>query len=304
MNVNLGVGTTAESQYFFPGNPGAHLPANYPQIDNTASTYLQTGGTSIADYGLGEDSWQRFVKYESRGFDLIYPSASTYNGANGTLTAKNSTVDPFVGYTLLAPGSNDLLIRPASINGVPQNDYLLARAALVPGDIKIEASIFAEEGSFVVIPGPWFNPNPEDTRAKFTNDQDRLAKFGNAPEIPFYGEPIDVRVQIVGSVTENMPPPLSVQNDEFQKWGWIPVFTGSPTLNLNIPVQHNPAKGNGVVPNFTISYDPDIATGRIEGFSSDNSTGTYIRTDSYGRPLLPMPRLPVSPAFTFFGDFQ
>jgi hypothetical protein len=315
MNINIGVGSNAaSSQFYFPGSPGMHLPNTYPEIDNTASDYLQSGNKSILQYGLGAEPWQQYVKYESRGFDIVYPTSTTYYPTAGLLDSSSGSSDPYINYTLLAPGSNEFAIHASSINGVPTNDYLLARAALVPGDVRIEASIFAEEGSFVVIPGPWFNPNSEDIRTSFNNDLqtngqyqadlDRLTKFGNAPEVPFYGEPIDVRVQILGSVSENMPPPLSVQAVEFQKWGWIPVQIGSSTLDLNIPIQHNPTKSNTLVPNFTISYDPDIATGRIEGFSGDNSTGTYIRTDSYGRPLLPMPRLPVSPNFTFFGDMQ
>jgi hypothetical protein len=356
MNINPGFGGTdatgsstpnnPASYFYFPGSPGLYVyPSNpnvYPLIDNTATSYLVQNGllttpsTSIPQYGLGADSWQQFGKFESRGFDIVNlstpavaakfnfstgsTSPSDFTPAGGLITSANGNQDPFINYTLLAPATNDFQLNASSISGVPSNDYLLARAAVVPGDVVIEASVFAEEGSFLIIPGPWFNPNPNDTRAAFTQsittslaaaNLARLNSYGNAPEVPFYGEPLDVRVQVIGSVSENMPPPLSVQSNEYSKWGWIPVSSGAPIDasaanggQASIPTQHNPGGLTSVVPNFVISYDPVVATGRYGGFVTDNSTTTYIRTDSYGRPLLPMPRLPVSPAFTFFGDMQ
>src|SRR6185312_16446247 len=72
-------------------------------------------------------------------------------------------------YTLFNEGANNLLIRPVSYNSIPTNDYLLARTLIVPHDIKIEASLFAQNGSFFVIPGTWTNPDPNDTRANYAS---------------------------------------------------------------------------------------------------------------------------------------
>jgi hypothetical protein len=330
MNVNYGSFTDAQQEtvYSFPGT-GSTLAGYFTGLDNTASDYLgapapappNTSATSIQDYGLGRGGWQNYPKYETRGFNLIYPSTTSYNSATGTITSTQAaTTDPFIAYTLFAPGGDDFAIRPAFISGVASNDYLLAKAVVVPADFRIEASIFAEEGSFFVIPGVWTSPNPNDTRAAYNNtvgsnptaatyqaaDQQRLETYGNAPEVPFYGEPLDVRVQVIGSVSENMPPPVSAQTASIQKWGWIPKLLGGD--NNTIPRSHIPMAYNNsnvsAVPNFVIEYDPMLATGRIDGFSVTNDPSGLVRTDSQGRALLPMPRLPVSPALTYFGEVQ
>ncbi|PNA05903.1 hypothetical protein C1X93_30675, partial [Pseudomonas sp. GW456-11-11-14-LB1] len=89
-------------------------------------------------------------------------------------------------------------------------------------NIRIEASMFAEEGSFFVIPGAWANPNPNDRRdayqsavasyvsggmsaadAKNAADRDRFQAFGSSPDTVFYAEPLDVKIDIIGSVSEN-----------------------------------------------------------------------------------------------------
>jgi hypothetical protein len=45
--------------------------------------------------------------------------------------------------------------------------YRFSAAAIQPLDIKIQAALFAQEGCFFVIPGYWFNTDPQDTRANF-----------------------------------------------------------------------------------------------------------------------------------------
>lgn len=332
MDVNFGNLAQTSSSYFFPGTdsqlqfPGA-LATYFSGLDNTASDYLGTASASINDYGLGRATAQRYPAFESRGFNLVYgATGSQYSAANQLISATGpySTNDPFINYVLFAPGANDLLLRPTSVSGATSNNYLLARAAQVPGDIRIEASMFAEEGSFFIIPGPWFNPNPNDTRDAYNAkvqsegqaaaDTDRLTSYGNDPTVPFYGEPLDVHVQIIGSVSENMPPTLGIQTQWMQKWAWIPGLLGGD--GNYIPSVHVPPGTNlansPVVPNFTIEYDPMLATGRIptiengqaEWFSSNDNPNGWVRTDAYGRALPPMPCLPVSPVPTYFGELQ
>jgi hypothetical protein len=223
------------------------------------------------------------------------------------------------------------LIRPNFQNGQAWNDYLLARTALVPHDIRIEAAIYAEEGSFFVIPGPWFNPNPNDRRdsyearvtalggdanARSVADSERQAAFGASRDIPFYGEPLDVRVVINGAVAENMPPPVSQQTESIKKWGWIPGELGAS--GNNIPLAHTRGTSysstSPVAPNFTVNYDAALATGKALGFAATNDPTAYVRYDwidfnndgirETGEliPLPPLPRMPVSPSLAYFGD--
>ena len=291
-------------------------------------------------YGLGTEAFQQSPKFESVTFPIIDPASVTASIANNRFSNNFNTNS----YELLMQGSNSMEIYLTQFGAQSTGDYLLARAAAVPMDIKIEASIFAEDGSFFVIPGDWYNMNPNDRRdtyearvatlvsggstlvqARAVASQERLEAFGTTGYAPFYGEPIDVRINIVGSVAENMPPPISQQGEWLKKWGWMPtnfaaVYDAGTGQPRHIPVTHvSPwTKGNpGTRPftsNLTISYDPTLATGRVGGAFGFDSTldasnpanpNAMVRTTSFGGvvyQLPPMPRLPVSPTLAFFGE--
>lgn len=118
-------------------------------------------------------------------------------------------------------------------------------------------------------------PSPPSVFTLAERNQRRYQLYGAAPETPFYGEPLDVRVTIVGSVSQNMPAPISAR-----------------------------ARRSNV-PNLTLIYDPIFATGRVRGFQQAADTYVrYIRVQpdpvnapavTVDYPLPPMPRLPVSP---------
>ena len=326
-------GTASASFLQFNVNPGQN-EATFPSafafdnvdpdglIANTAAVYTGMGtGTSLI-YGLGSEPWQRAPRFETRTFPLLMdPGTATYNATGGTIAQAGA---PHGAFALLS-GLNDLLFTPSSITNVSTNNTLIGRVAVVPAEARIEASIFAEQGSFFVIPGPWFNPNPNDTHSAYASrvaalqgqgfnaaqsgfraDRERLEGYGTGRGVPFYGEPQDVKLTVVGSVAENLPPPIAVQSEWMRKWGWIPRRLGG--TGVGIPKQHVPGatdadkraylNGRNFVPNLVIQYDPVLATGRV----NDPNRLTPIRADSYGRPLPPMPRLPVSPKLTYFGE--
>jgi hypothetical protein len=205
----------------------------------------------------------------------------------------------------------------------------VARAAVVPHDVRIEAVIYAENGSFFVIPGNWFNVNPEDTRDAYVqnytpadNSDDlnvaavdygpnrdvanerRFNRFGNQPEVPFFAEPLAVRIRIVGAISENMPAPISQQAEWLKKWGWIPRRiggTGEFIPNFWVPAG-TPGLGTvTAIPNLTVQYDPILATGGT--LQQGNLTFLDpVRRDAEGRILPPLPRLPVSSTLAYFGE--
>lgn len=328
MNVNYDLGNpfgdgTGPWQYLFD-------LSSY----NAASSYYAPGfvqpdysvPNAVPLYGLGAQSWQRYSKFEGAAFPLV-TSDFTFNPGNLLLTGSNTSRSGL--YNLLAGDRNDFTIGlKDTLGGMATNDYMVARAAVVPQDIRIEATLFAEEGSFFVIPGQWFNPNPNDRRDTYQslgttqNERDlaRLESFGSMPNTPFYGEPLDVRISIFGAVSENMPPPMSQQAEWLKKWGWIPRYHGA--TNELIPIQHTSGLdvttgGNNVpyVPNITITYDPALATDRNSGFvgvagpAVDADTLIrYQRVDATGTggyvyyALPPIPRLPVSPTLAYFGE--
>jgi hypothetical protein len=311
MDVNFGIGSPGNpSTYLFPMSPV--FPWNSASGQGPYAPGYTTPGYStpnyIPIYGLGSESWQRYPKFESAGFSLVSALGTTFSFPTLNLDAPQGR------YRLLVQETNDLSFRHNNVGPGATNDWLLARGAVTPHDIRVEAALFAEEGSFVVIPGNWFNANPNDTRIAYENrvaavgraaaDQERRDSFGAHPQMPFHGEPLDVRVTVVGSITQNMPLPISRQSEWLRKWGWIPRRMGGAN---EIPSRHVPAGytvGNAspYVPNLYLIYDPALATGRTSGFDLPSNPSPYIRTDNFGRPLPPMPRLPVSPTLSYFGE--
>lgn len=312
-------------------NPGLTNPNYFFPLDtnNAALPYVGGAGGTYVTYGLGGQAWQRFPKFETLNLPFVTSNATYTAGSFGMVA--NSTQG---NYPLLLQDTNDLLIRTNNLAGAATNDYLLSRAAIVPMDVRIEASVYAEEGSFFVIPGPAFNPNVNDRRDAYNQDvltylpevggdielarqradNERLVQYGAFPGTPFFGEPLDVRVVLVGSVSENMPPPIATQAEWIKRWGWIPrlqgaarALAGSNLVLRQIPIQHFPDRANPLanpdyVPNLVVTYDPVLATGRTDGFATVSDPNSYVRRDAFGRALPPLPRLPVSPTLAYFGE--
>lgn len=323
MDVNFGLGTAGNpSTYLFGIDPV--FPWNSASGQGPYAPGYVTPGYSTPNYvpiyGLGSESWQRYPKFESAAFPLVTDTGTSF--AFPFLTANDGQGR----YRILPQETNDLSFRHNNVGAGSTNDWLVARTAITPHDIRIEAAMYAEEGSFAVIPGNWFNANPNDTwrtfdtrlnaliaggmnavQARAIANQERRENFGSHPETPFFGEPLDVRISIVGSITENMPLPISQQAEWLRKLGWIPRFMGSS--DQLIPARHVPpgidiTLQDRYVPNLFLIHDPALATGRTSGFDLPvgSDTSKYIRRDFYGRPLAPMPRLPVSSTLSFFGE--
>lgn len=172
----------------------------------------------------------------------------------------------------------------------------LSRVAIAPLDIRIEAVLYAQEGSFFVIPGEFLNSNPADVRdsLKAADNQryegalgavsagwrvaDLVDGSGNLlPSLyPFFAEPADIRVVVNGAISENITADKDYQTAWARHWGWTPEQRADGTSS--------PHAGEGLV----YMYDHDL---RIP-----------LRFDRYDRPLPPMPALPVSPDLVFFGE--
>ena len=110
-----------------------------------------------------------------------------------------------------------LLVGPRG-NGSPESSpngqpYWLSRVALTPQNgplpIRVEAVIYAFNESWFVIPPPFFNDDSRDTRENLAPTGRRLPGTllgaNSAIVFPFYNEALNVDVELLGSVTENMP---------------------------------------------------------------------------------------------------
>jgi hypothetical protein len=197
-------------------------------------------------YPLGRTAFQVYPNYEKVAFPLVPPPVgSSYAFAP----------EPGI------PNLLQLQLQPiANLDGfqfpTDNTPYRFSAAAIQPLDIKIQAALFAQEGCFFVIPGYWFNTDPQDTRANFVRTGARPAGVAS-PEFPFYGEPLDIRITIEGAIAENFTAPLGDQTEWLRKWGWIPKRYGSS--NFEIPLEHqaesHDAAGQYAV-NLLMRYDP------------------------------------------------
>ena len=222
----------------------------------------------------------------------------------------------------------------------PGANYLATRIGVAPLDIRIEALMYAQEYSFFIIPGPWFNPNPNDTPDYFIQvDPDTGQPHGRRygenvvaerrltePRFPFFHQPMDIRITFCGSITENLPAEVADQGAWMEKWGWIPDFAGSTGLTNALtyfpqgglqPTVHgrqsafnlgggplaNNIKGNGLVYEFDYrSIAPYVPDFALP--SSDVGKLLPLRVNPYNpsQPLPFAPRLPVAPGFLYYGQ--
>lgn len=238
------------------------------------------------------------VNYEHLGLELLR-NMSPFNTNSPT-----DPTDPRSDYSLntAAGAENRLTFEVNSGWGnVPANEYHLSRVAVVPLDIAIEALMYAQEGSFVVLPGEWFNTDPRDTfpigSSPASVDQNlRRQLYGVlSPFYPFYAQPLGIRITIRGAIAENLPWAIQDQGEWLKKWGWIPPQYGNS--GISIPPTHlrdprDPTRSLPMGYNLVMEYDPVFTTAGV------------VRVDQYGRRLPPVPRLPVCPGLLYLGEMR
>lgn len=247
-------------------------------------------------YTLGGNPLQVYPNYEKVAFPLV----PRPNGAQYLLIPEPGI--PNLLQLQLHPLSNVANYQLPTGNA----PYLMSAAAVQPLDIRIEAALFAQEGSFFVIPGYWFNTNPQDTRANYLRTGQR-APGVVSEEFPFYGEPLDIRITIVGSIAENFTAAQGDQTEWLRRWGWIPRYYGSS--RFEIPEQHqryfHDERTRQYAVNLFMRYDPilrprvDAEPLRVAYDATQDPSGQHP-----GRALPPIPRLPVCPKPIFVGDIR
>lgn len=165
------------------------------------------------------------------------------------------------------------------IDNYSKGDYIMGNVAITPLDVRIEALNYAQNGSFFVIPGYWFNPD-SNYKADSSNDKKNFWQMG---------ESIDVKITIDGAISENMMADKSDQISWMEKWGdtFEPAFYKSSASTY--PSYHN---GSGL----TILYDDYLAYPVV-----DNEP---IRYDRYARMLPITPKLPVSSTLIYKGRLE
>ncbi len=220
------------------GDPSYYFSQNAPPWTDVApppQTYAMPG-TPISGGKAGP-------RFEKRPFPLM---PRTFSSTYAFFTAPGMP-------NVISPAADSMTEYPQYTGTVPVQDYLLSRLAVAPMDVRIEAVIYAQNGSFFVIPGYSLNTDPADTRdaalraGLTTGNPGAMVRPANTYDwFPFYGEPYDCRITVVGAVSENRTASEADQAAWMAHWGYIPVIQGStgfaPGSNgqdvVPIPDQH------------------------------------------------------------------
>jgi hypothetical protein len=99
---------------------------------------------------------------------------------------------------------------------IPPKDlcYLLGPVAIAPPrtadplPVEIDALIYAQNGSWFVLPGRWFNDDPDE----FDPTEPPASDY------PGYHEPLNIKISVYGAISENLPADLGSVADWTSKW--------------------------------------------------------------------------------------
>jgi hypothetical protein len=151
----------------------------------------------------------------------------------------------------------------ATPNGQP---WWLAGASLVPYhkplQVQVDAVIYAQTGSWFVVPQPWFNDNPLDSRDLFRSGDNSGRTSGsraygtfpaNTDDYPFYREPNNVQVTVKGAITE------ATTAESAERAQWVRRMTMEFTdPDTKQPVRKALSLPDWYQPNIRYVYDQDL----------------------------------------------
>jgi hypothetical protein len=154
-------------------------------------------------------NWWQSNAQSSRGGTVSWERKSFWIPAD-RLNTTPGAINTFRIHVEAAPGGQPYWLSRAGItpyvNGSP-----------VPLPVRLQALMYAQNGSWFVIPPPWFNEDTTDLRDQFVQGDtatNRPAGFRSlltfprdSEDYPFFHEPLNMRILVEGAVTENMPVP-------------------------------------------------------------------------------------------------
>ncbi|MFB3882002.1 MAG: hypothetical protein ACE149_12115 [Armatimonadota bacterium] len=179
--------------------------ANYAE-DQSHHWYLDSDITQIAWENPEAEDWLESLPNQ-------YQAMLLQSGTGGSLLAGvNDIIDVMphvspVRHYDADTGQYTWIVPPKDLG------YLLGPVAIAPPrsadplQVEIDALIYAQNGSWFVLPGRWFNDNPAELGA------DPLQQ-----EYPGYHEPLNIRISVHGAIGENMPADLGSVADWTSKW--------------------------------------------------------------------------------------
>ncbi len=317
-------------QTFNFGLTGAATPSKQYGANNLA-LYVSAGpasaGSTAADFDIFSPSGSVFpATPPTPALPLILTGLTHFTFDLSTLVTQPTSTNPLfsaVGtdlFQLSVTKDPGYVPGPSGVISQAAQDVALERVAVLPMDIRIEAVLYAQTRSFFVIPGEWFNTNAADNIAEYLTTATRpdLAASGlSAADIlsrsrfPLYGQPIDLKITISGSVSEAHPADIAAQTAWMQKWGWIPQYHGSLVVNssggvgspgVTTETAGHTQSGQQPAVGLQIVYDPQAGYPYDPMPTMAGATPYYLRSDKYGRPLPFTPMLPVSAGLLYSGQ--
>ena len=129
--------------------------------------------------------------------------------ASGAGYNKTITLDPYLVNRAGNPGAPEPGVSQRIRIETPfdtARNYWLYNMAVQGTDVEVDALIYAQTGSWFVLPGAWFNDDPNPLPA------------GTDPSFPGYHEPLDIKVTVNGAISEGRAAPLGDALDWVSKW--------------------------------------------------------------------------------------
>ncbi len=213
-------------------------------------------------YTLEPDNYLEFLPRAESG---SYPTQSMpivdyLQGLDDVLTfsanvipVPNSDLDGWI----VDPGQLGYILGPVAI--APRNRTETG-AVVNPLPVEIDALIYAQNGSWFVIPGRWFDDDPDEFGQNLSQRQ-----------YPGYHEPLNIKISVYGAISESMPADLGSVADWTSKWcgpagqneGFL-TYVYDPLLRY--PRRETQARvGYLRFPNFPITSDLVIWGERLAG---------------------------------------
>lgn len=158
-------------------------------------------------------------------------------------------------------------------SGVNINDYLLAGYQVLPSRINIDALIYAQEGSWFVLPGPWFNGSWAYTGNAIATDPVDDTAYGGVPSFRM----------ALGSIplTSGVPQPVIIVNG---------AITESHTASL------------GDAHDYLSKWSGPGALGALVNYAFDSGLRFPMYRDAAGNNLVRLPKLPCPPGLILWEE--
>ena len=274
-------------------------PAAAPDVPNQTSS----AAYPFNIVGLPPETYALGVSLDANGLAISNPSSFAPTFERIAFPLRNPDGSPVVPTLDGIPGHENIFRfaidnnAPSLVNannqpvfGQPIKDYSLGTVMVTPLDVRIEASLYAQERSFFIIPGYGFNPDKADNveafklshirpsysegekdylvnPATYSGQQQAIfqASIDAKNRAPFYNQPMDIRITMHGSISQNFTASSGDQAAWVSKWGYIPAqygghskLIGGPTVtDENVPDVH--LMGHDAVVNtgsLAVDYNP------------------------------------------------